>query len=380
MSGTARESEYLVELLRCALHDTVPSEKPEELSWESIYALAKRHSVSALAYRAVQRGNVRLPAALAGEWEGQNAKLLAKYINQEYELAHLCETFAQEEIPYMPLKGSCIRHLFPSPELREMCDLDILVPCESEERTHQIMLGEGYSFIEDHTTSNNREYHKAPYLNVEIHTALYPQEYSESAYFNKVWLRAECSGGFSYKLPWDDFFIFAVAHTYKHYYLMGTGIRSVLDIYVMEEALKSQLNKAYIRAELKKLKMLAFYDALREMASFLFSGKETALSDAAENMMKYILGGSTYGTNLGLGQNSVSRYMRSGKGLRRAKVHAVIHMLFPPKGEMLHMYPVLKKASFLLPLCWVARWFRVLFSKPKKVLKFFGNIKKAKKT
>lgn len=380
MPENEKVNEYLIELLRCGINAETPREKPAELSWEAVYALAKRHSVSALAYCAVQHGKLQLPAALADDWEEQNAKLLAKYINQEHELAHLCEIFSRESIPHMPLKGSCIRCFFPSPELREMCDLDILVPQELEEQTHQIMLAEGYSFIESHTTSNNREYHKAPFLNVEIHTALYPQEYPESAYFNKVWSRAERTGSFSYKLSWDDFYIFAVAHTYKHYYLMGTGIRSVLDLYVMEEALNGQLNRSYIRAELKKLKMLAFYDTICEVSRFLFSKEETALSDAAANMTKYLLSGSTYGANFGLEQNAVARYMRGGKSLRTAKIRAVIRMVFPTRGDMLPMYPVLKKAPILLPICWVSRWLRVLWSKPKRVTEFFRNIRKTKKT
>ncbi len=380
MAENEKVSEYLIELLRCGLQGTVPREKPEALSWDAIFALAKRHSVSALAYRAVQRGNVRLPASIADEWEEQNAKLLAKYVNQEHELAQLCEAFAQAKIPHMPLKGSCIRRFFPSPELREMCDLDILVPQESEEQAHQIMLAEGYSFTEGHTNSNHRGYQKMPYLNVEIHTALYPQEYPAAAYFNKVWSRAECSGGYSYRLSWDDFYIFAIAHTYKHYYLMGTGIRSVLDLYVMEEALGSRLNRAYIRGELKKLKMLTFHDTICEVTHDLFSDEGTAPSDAAANMKKYLLSGSTYGANFGMEQNYVARYMRRGKGVRSARLRAALRMIFPTKGDMTLLYPVLKKAPILLPACWVARWFRILWSKPKRISEVFRNIKKAKKT
>ena len=123
----AKVSEYLLELLRCGVNRIAPREKPEDVSWEAVYAFAKRHSVSALAFYALRTRKDELPAALAEEWEEQNAKLLAQYINQEHELSQLCSMFDQEQIPYMPLKGSCIRDLYPEPYLREMSDLDIMV-------------------------------------------------------------------------------------------------------------------------------------------------------------------------------------------------------------------------------------------------------------
>ena len=75
MAVDARVSEYLLELLRCGVNDTIPSEKPEGVSWEAVYAFAKRHSVSALAFYALRTRKDELPAALAEEWEEQNAKL-----------------------------------------------------------------------------------------------------------------------------------------------------------------------------------------------------------------------------------------------------------------------------------------------------------------
>ena len=377
MAVDARVSEYLLELLRCGVNDTIPSEKPEGVSWEAVYAFAKRHSVSALAFYALRTRKDELPAALAEEWEEQNAKLLAQYINQEHELAQLCSIFEQEHIPYMPLKGSCIRQFYPSPETREMCDVDVLVPRESEEQTHEILLANGYSFLASHTTSHNREYHKAPYLNIEIHTKLYPQERVEAAYFNDVWMRAECcEGGYAYRLSWNDFFVFAIAHAFKHYYRIGTGIRSVLDIYVMKKALGEQLDEDYIRTELKKLSMLTFYETISELAESWFSPDHTAPVGAVEEMAHNILCGTTYGVNQGAVQNAVAGYMRRGKSASGAKLSVTIRKIFPSRAFMKSMYPMLEKSPFLLPFCWVARWFRILFTEPKKLSEFFRNLRK----
>ncbi len=377
MAVDAKASEYLLELLRCGVNDTVPREKPAGSSWEEIYALARRHSVTVLAFYTLRTRKTDLPAALAASWEEQSAKLLTQYINQEHELARLCSIFEQEHIPYMPLKGSCIRKFYPSPETREMCDLDILVPPESEEQTHKILLANGYSYIASHTTSHNREYHKAPYLNIEMHTALYPQECAESAYFNDVWMRADRFGdSYAYRLSWNDFFVFAIAHTYKHYYRIGTGIRSVLDIYVMKKALREQLDEDYIRTELKKLSMLTFYETISELAESWFFPDHTAPVGAVEEMARNILCGTTYGVNQGAVQNAVAGYMLRGKSASGAKLSVTIRKVFPSRAFMKSMYPMLEKSPFLLPFCWVARWFRILFTEPKKLSEFFRNLRK----
>ena len=377
MSFDAKASEYLLELLRCGVNRITPCEKPEDVSWEAVYAFAKRHSVSALAYEAVRHRMNELPSSIAEAWEEQNAKLLTKYFNQEHELTRLCDTFEREKIPYMPLKGSCIRQFFPSPETREMCDLDILVPPEFEEKTHNILLAKGYSYIVSHTTSHNREYHKAPYLNIEMHTALYPQECAESAYFNDVWTRAErCGDSYAYRLSWNDFFVFAIAHTYKHYYRIGTGIRSVLDIYVMKKALREQFDEVYIRTELKKLSMLTFYETISELAESWFSPDHPAPAGAVEEMAHNILCATTYGVNQGAVQNAVAGYMRRGKSVSGAKISVTIRKIFPSRAFMKSMYPMLEKSPLLLPLCWIARGFRILFTEPQKLSKFFRNLRK----
>ena len=83
MAVDARVSEYLLELLRCALQDEVPTDKPEEISWQSVFLLAKRHSVSALAWQSVSRLPELIDPAVDEEWCTLNYKLINKYINQK---------------------------------------------------------------------------------------------------------------------------------------------------------------------------------------------------------------------------------------------------------------------------------------------------------
>ena len=78
MAVDARVSEYLLELLRCALHDEIPSDKPAEASWQAVFQLAKRHSVSALAWQSVSRLPELIDPAVNEAWSTLNSKLIGK--------------------------------------------------------------------------------------------------------------------------------------------------------------------------------------------------------------------------------------------------------------------------------------------------------------
>ena len=102
MPENALVSEYLLELLRCGVNETAPREKPTSVTWAAVYAMAKQHSVSALAFYALRTRKDELPAELAQEWEERNAKLLTKCVNQEHELTKLSQGFEREKFRTCP--------------------------------------------------------------------------------------------------------------------------------------------------------------------------------------------------------------------------------------------------------------------------------------
>lgn len=377
MAYSAATSEYLLELLRCGLNDCSPGEKPESVSWSDVFSQAKEHSVSSLAYYVI---GDRLPKTedCHRVWEDQYNLYLLQGENQDYELSRLSALLEKMSIPYAPLKGSCMRKLFPIAFLREMCDLDILVPVEYRECVHQLMLEEGYSYEEAHTTSHNREYHKKPYLNIEIHTDVVPKESALYPYYENVWDRLLPDGEAGrYLLSWDDFYIFSIAHTYKHYARLGIGIRSVVDIFVLNQKVKEFLHRDYICAELDRLGLLSFARHLEELSEHWFSLAQPSCSCEAMALSEHILRGATYGKDRGAAANAIDSRVRMGKSLRSAKISYTLSKIFPSLAFMKSYYPILCKIPFLFPLFWPVRWVSILFKKPGKIKKHFNDIKSA---
>ena len=368
MPENALVSEYLLELLRCGVNETAPREKPASVTWAAVYAMAKQHSVSALAFYALRTRKDELPAELAQEWEEQNAKLLTKCVNQEHELTKLSQGFEREKIPYMPLKGSCMRDLYPSPHQREMSDLDILI--REEDEPAAISLAQSMGYKVEAESSHHVELLKKPFMCLELHSNLVPSDSPFYKYYHRPWELAHPVGdAFRYVMNREDFYLYMLVHTAKHYYWCGTGIRSVVDVFLFNRAYRTELDLGYIKVQLEKLQLTDFAKQIEALAERWFGAAAVSARESCETeeMQHYLLTGTTYGTRANFAQNMVHWHVSRGKSVRAAKITMYLRMVFLPSSDMKSIYPVLKKAPFLLPFCWVARWIRILIKSPGTV-------------
>ena len=375
MAVDAKVSEYLLELLRCALHDETPSDKPEEVSWQEVFLLAKRHSVSALAWQAVSRLPEPIDADVYEDWHNRNYMLINKCFNQEYELTQLSDAFEQAQIPYMPLKGSCLRDLYPEAYQREMSDLDIMVQEKDIAAASSIAQTLGYS-VED-GASHHVELIKKPYMCLELHLNFVPVDFPYFEYYSQPWKFARAlDNSYRHVMTKEDYYVYMLTHAAKHYYWTGTGIRSVLDVYLYNRAYRNELDLDYVMIQLEQLKLVDFAEQIEALAEQWFGVNlnSSQIRQNAAEMCHYILNSATYGTKKNYYQNVVRGYIAKGKSLYEAKIAMYMHMVFLPLCEMKGIYPILKKASVLLPFCWVARWIRILIKKPGSVAAQYRRI------
>ena len=273
----------------------------------------------------------------------------------------------------MPLKGSVIRDLFPLPYLREMSDLDILIPVEKLQQACQLCETMGYrtnSRVEHHI-----ELHKLPYMNIELHSGLIASFYEYYEYYKDPWTKAyRYNNDYRYAMRNEDLYLYFLTHAAKHYFNSGTGIRSVIDIYVFNRAYRPSMDTRYIAQELKKLNLERFARQIEQLAQYWFAENRTKASDDVKEMQSYVLSSATYGTKSNRDANQIRRYMQKGKSEDGAKTAMYLHMAFLPCDEMQLMFPILKKAPVLLPFCWIARWFRIIFTKPKSITDSYKRV------
>lgn len=332
---------YLLDLLRTVLHGEKAPELPEGAAPEGVYIAAKNHSLSGMAFYALEETGIIQGELLAG-WRQICDKALVKDITQQAELERIGNALSQAGIRWLPLKGCIIKQLYPQSDMRTMSDIDILIDEENASAARDIMLKLGYS-CEHFGYDIHDIYYMQPVMNVEIHRALFGEEGGEfRGIFRDPW--AMCTNdGMRYDFCKDEFFAYILAHAVKHIEEGGTGIRTIMDLWIcvhsdMDIDSEKSLGLLEPSGKSKQARLLL------ELSEVWFGERQH--SSQTEQLEGYILGSGTYGTVENSAKNRISQSGRAGYFLK---------LIFPTYEHMRQHYPVLKKAPVLLPFCWFAR-------------------------
>lgn len=352
-----------IKLVRNVFIDT--KEELDNLNLDAIYSLAKYHSLEFVIYQGLKNYDI---SDISKEFTNTAKVNAYKTVIQDAELDLVCSKFSENEMYYMPLKGSLLHKMYPMQEYRNMADLDILVKEEDMKKAGNILKDLGYSV--NHLGGNHDSYKKEPYMNIEIHRALIDEYYDTASYYKNIWnenkLFCQDEDKFHYYFKDEDFYIFLVAHAGKHFSHGGTGFRTIIDFYIY---LKNRnLDFEYINNELDKLKLRKFNDILLESVDYIFYNKETARIDDVKYFIIYILSSGTYGNTLNDNAKGVTQ--------TNSKRKLVFRKLFPPYKVMVRRNPSLKKVPILLPWFWFTRLIRGLFhfKEHKKTYDTINNI------
>ena len=278
--------------------------------------------------------------------------LKTKGIVQDAELQSICEALCENEIRYIPLKGSIIKSFYPECYTRQMSDLDILIDEDNLKKVKKIMESLGYNQESNH--GNHDVYFKVPFMNIEFHRNLIDQNYSLSHFFVNPFKRAICIDTYRYKFTDEDFYIFMTAHNAKHFKNGGHGLRTIVDeyLYIINH---QNMNYDYINNRLKEMHLSTYEKRIRELSNKIMTDQE--LNDDETILIDYIFSGSTYGTI----ENKVASDTLVVDGdIKKTKY--VFNRLFPSYKQMKKIFPVLEKMPILLPLLYIVRMFRGLLN------------------
>ena len=367
------EGRYLIALLSAVLHKEIPPPLPPELDLERLYKLAAWHSVANMACYALNRLEPLPPPEIMKHFREARNKGIAKEARQELEVELILSALEEKQIKCMPLKGYIIKNLYPQPNMRLMADVDILVEEGQLEKAGEIMLSLGYTA--EHTGGNHDVYYKRPVMNIELHRALIAEDNSKLfAYFGNGWERTRPAAGsnFRYEMSNEDFYIYLLAHMAKHYRGCGTGIRSVMDVWVYNQHYKDQLDWNYTNTELEKAGLHDFAQSVKELSDQWFDGK--VAKEINQEMSAFILTNGTYGTTRNAAINRFIQGKKDHDSFTMAKVKYTLRILFPNRQHMTILFPILHKLPFLLPVCWALRGIRTVMFRRDNIRLNLGNI------
>ena len=270
--------------------------------------------------------------------------------------------FEEHAIDYLPLKGCNMKLRYPKPELRSMGDADILIRVDQYPDIVPILEQLGFS----HVVESDHEFvWKSKALYLELHKRLIPSYNKDyAAYFQDGWQMARPVSGSRFEMTPEDEFLFQFTHFAKHYRDGGIGCRHILDQYVFLRAFPG-LDLSYVENELKKLKLLEFYQNIRRLLEFWF--EDGPADPVVEHMTDYIFASGNFGSMQNHVLSQEAKKAKSPYALRFVKARAWLRVVFPQTDSLMNVYPVLRRHRWLTPLIWIWRWCKSAFSFPQKL-------------
>lgn len=375
MTNTDTRNAYdMLYLASCAANGIVPDRtRLDGMDFESVYSLSVSHQLAALTFHAAADAfRSELPSdEIFQEWKQSKDKALRKQILFEAEYSALKKFFECEGIWFVPLKGTTIKNIYPMLGMREMSDIDILYDRRHRDRIISHLTEKGYTA---HLTENfvHDEFYKKPVYNLELHKFLFSASLDVlHRYYINIEDKLLPVDGSNYERRFseNDLLIYTTAHEYKHYTSGGTGLRSLIDCYLLRKKLADSLDFEYINRELTSLGILDFSKEFFSLADkVLGNPADFSVSDLDEHeadRLNYILFSGAYGNFENLIRNKVSSFSDDSSSSASAKRRYIMSRLFPSMAIIKEFYPFFYRHKLLLPFLYIYRMIRSITDLPK---------------
>lgn len=359
----------MIYLLSCGANNVIPEQAfIKELELETIFQISCAHSLEAFIGMTLKNAGVVLPK----EWNERILKAIRKVMLFNIEREKLFAFMEENGIWYLPLKGIVLKEYYPAIGMRQMADNDILFDAAFGDEVQNYMNSQGYKSVSV-GVGNHDVYEKEPVYNFELHRSLYVamdwnnwEEYYRDI---KKKLIRNSDTSYGYHFTEEDFYVYIVTHAYKHYARGGTGLRTLLDFYMYLRA--KELDFSYIEKECETLGIKEFELQSRQLCRKVFDDTsfksvdefEDLLLEEEKEMLLYYLTSGVYGTLERSVKNGMKLFEKSRGS--NSKFIYLLNRIFPGI-EAFASYPIIYKHKWLLPVGWVWRILKILFTKSRR--------------
>ncbi len=352
-------AKYLAELVHAQLEGRKPLPIPENITVSDIVQISGKNHMDYLLLGALIRAD-NIPEEYKAPLRNKIVRSVMHTSVQVMELKQIERRFEEKQIACQPMKGARMKFIYPSPEMREMSDIDILIRDDCMDKAAAELVDMGYDLIQ--SIKHHDIYCKKPHMVVEAHRAMYDKTVDNNQYeYFKNLSRAVQREGYSYIYDFntEDFYIYMISHMAKHFYAMGCGIRNLLDIYIYRNKFGESMDQKYLDKELELLGLKVFTKHMEKLASiWMGEGKSTEFYD---QLFTYMLDSGIYGKDENGIWNKFCEENMKNKKISRLQLK--MWYWFPPLYYMSEYYPWLEERPFLLPWAWIVRGFHGIFCK-----------------
>ena len=360
MDSRMKTADAAIYLLRCMVHYETPDEKVlDQIDMDELFKFGEFHKINACLGYALRNSHVD------NRWSEAMNKAIYRTMMFDNERKKITDFMNESGIWYCCLKGLVLQHYYPEYGIREFSDNDILFDSSFEKQVHDYFVGTGYK-VKSYGIGHHDEYMKKPFFNFEMHTKLFDAVSGDLVcdYYKNEHDKLQHNGTkMELVFSNEDFYIYYIAHAFKHFSEGGTGIRTLLDINLYTQS--NELNYEYVSNQLGEIGLKDKESIMRSLSAKLFDINST-LSNAEINMLKKIVSSGAYGTI----ENRVSEEIEKKGNVAKY----IISRLFPDETIVKVYYPYAYKYKVLYPVMWIHRIIKAVTISRKKVLSEFKAI------
>lgn len=317
---------------------------------KALYIISKKFDIAPIVVSAILNSGVALEPEAELLFNKELMVSTFRYENMEYELEAISKVLEEEKIPHIPLKGAVIRELYPEKWMRTSCDVDVLVKEEDIDRAVNALCNSL-----SYKTDGKKEFHDVSLysesgIHLELHFNIKENREELDCLLSRAWEFSDPvrENGYKYKLT-NEFLIFHnIAHMVHHFLHGGCGVRSFIDLYLME--LKLEYNKDVLSELCKESSIETFRIAVEKLSRVWLLGE--VYDELSCELEEYILNGGIYGDSE---VDLIVNQEKSG-----GKFKYFINRIFQPYDKLNKRYPRLRGKRYLTPFYQVKRWFDIV--------------------
>lgn len=353
---------FFVECVKRGIKAQKIESVPDGIDYKQFYKLCSSHSMSVIVFRALENVKEKLPRDLMSVLQHSMQRHVMLDVQSEYDKNEFLSAMEERGLKHMPLKGYYLKQLYPTTDMRYASDCDVLIDVSQLKEVRALVKELGLK-TKRHDEHHDIVYYPTTKTIFELHKCIFVGELEK--HFGVGFEKAHLKEGTTafYELNKEDFYATILGHSAYHFAeSAGVGIRHLADVYLYKNAYK--LDYDYLDKELEKCGLLKFKNLFEEVADYFFDDKE--VDEQTKKIAEHILDSSLLAnegkqTAAAVASNAVKV---SGKKARRKTFWRKV---FLPTPQMKFLFPVLKKAIWLLPIFHVVRWVQVLFTRPKAI-------------
>ncbi len=322
---------------------------------KELYSLSKSHDLAHLVAYALKKEKALGEDELSELFSKSIYVAVARYANIVVEQEKICNVLEQYKIPYVPLKGAVIRDYYPEPWMRTSCDIDILIHEENLTKAEDVLVKELEYRMEERNYHDVSAYSPTG-VHLELHFNILEYEENVEKLFKCVWdyvLKAE-GKQFLYEMQPEYFMFYLVGHMWQHFMCGGCGVRTFVDIFLLNQKYKYDKKLLGQYCEESGLEIFAAY--VEKLTQVWFGN--LAHDEITLKMETFVVLGGIYGNKETLAT------VRSARA--KNKVNYALKRIFISYRELCIAYPRLQSKPVLYPYYWFVRCCKLLDKSAQK--------------